>query len=120
MGDRELLACMRTVEEDLDSTDPASNRRAWRKLGTHLIAVHKQTDQTVVSITELHKAIDGITQAITEFRVAVFDPHDGIIVNQQRQIERMRWTVVVLSAIAAVITFALGLATGLIHIWGPK
>jgi hypothetical protein len=107
----DLLKCLQDAEADLDSGTEESSRRVWRKVGVHLIRVHDE-------VAALQKSVDSVATCISEFRVAVFNPESGIIVKQNLALSRARWTIVVISAIAAVITFALGSLVALMRILG--
>lgn len=53
------------------------------------------------TISEINKKMD-------KFHAALFDPKEGIIVKQDRALDRAKWTIVVVSAIAAATAFVLG------------
>lgn len=68
----DFLSCMREVEEELDSEDATAQKRAMRKIGTHIIRMHQQIEEIVQSHTDENgklydmKGVYGTLQAIVE------------------------------------------------------
>ena len=53
--DGEFLRCIREVEEDMDEGTANGQRRSWRKLGIHLMRLHREIADLRAAI---HKMIE--------------------------------------------------------------
>ena len=86
----DFLGCMREVEEGLDSDDPPAFKRAVRKLSTHIMRMHQQIEELVISHTapngtpydvkEAYERLEGLAEEMKSMRKLMWTAQIGVYI----------------------------------------